>query len=52
MRHSVLSGVEQELIGREDTGSKRLLHLDLHPTGWVPPQYLFLFNQPLANHLI
>ena len=40
---------DEALVRREDTGSKLLLHLDLYATGWVPPQDLFVFNQPLAN---
>jgi hypothetical protein len=37
---------DEALVRREDTGSQRLLHLDLYPTGWVPPQDLFVFDQP------
>src|SRR5579884_1938214 len=40
---------DKPLIGREDTGSKLLLHLDLDTTGWVPLQDLFVFNEPLAK---
>ena len=40
---------DKPLIQRQDTGSKRLLRLDLYPTRRVSPQDLFLFNQPLAK---
>src|SRR6266568_5593809 len=43
-------GTQNEpLIRRQDTGRKLLLYLDLYPTGWVPPQDLFVFNQPLTK---
>jgi hypothetical protein len=40
---------DKALICRENTGSKLLLLLDLYATGWVPPQDLFVFNQPLTK---
>jgi hypothetical protein len=40
---------DEALIGRQNTGSKLLLDLDLDATGWVPPQDLFVFNQPLTK---
>src|SRR5438270_12966640 len=40
---------DKPLIRRKDTGSKSLLLLDFHSTGGVPPEYLLLFNQPLAK---